>query len=404
MRLLKSSLMASLMLSVSSIAMAEDRTAPIRIGILTDMGGAYSQAVGPGSVIAAQMAIDDFGGTVRGLPIELLQADMQNKVDVTTSIAREWITTSGVDIIVDVPISSGSLAVNEIVKEHDRLLFSVAGTTELSGTACNGHSLQWSWDNYAMAAALTNALIDEGGTDWFYLTADYTFGHDLEEMSAEIVRANGAQVTNAIRMPMGTVDQSSAVLEVMASNANVIGLSNGGTDTQNSIKQLNEFGIGAQSGHKVAAFVLSQADVHASGLDVTEGLYVPMSFYWDMNDQTRAWSARFMEKSGGRPPSYQQAGVYSSVTHYLRALEQSPSTGGADTIATMRSIPIDDEVLGQAELRIDGRVTFPMYLLQVKSPSESTGDWDYFNLVREVPAEQALRPLSETGCSLVASN
>lgn len=404
MRLIKSSLLASLLLSTSGMAMAEDRSAPIRIGILTDMGGAYSQAVGPGSVIAAQMAVEDFGGTVRGLPVEVLQADMQNKVDVTTSIAREWITDMGVDVIVDIPISSGSLAVNEIVKEHDRLLFSVAGTTELSGTACNGHTLQWSWDNYAMAAALTNALIAEGGTNWFYLTADYTFGHDLEGMSADIVRANGGEVVNAVRMPLGTVDQSAAVLEVMASNTNVIGLANGGTDTQNSIKQLNEFGIGAQSGHSVAAFVLSQADVHASGLDVTEGLYVPMSFYWDMNDQTRAWSKRFMEKSGGRPPSYQQAGVYSSVTHYLRALEQSPSSGGADTIATMRSIPIDDELFGKAELRVDGRVTFPMYLLQVKSPDESSGAWDYFRLIREVPADQALLPLGQSGCSLVGSN
>ncbi|MFP1646070.1 ABC transporter substrate-binding protein [Pontitalea aquivivens] len=404
MKSVKKAVLASFLMSVSSMALAQERTAPIRIGVLTDMSGAYSQAVGPGSVIAAQMAVEDFGGKVRGLPIEVLQADMQNKVDVTTSIAREWITSAGVDLILDVPISSGSLAVNDIAKDNDRLLFSAAGSTELSGTACNGHTLQWGWDNYAMAATLTNALMAEGGTKWFYLTADYTFGHDLERMSSEIVKANGGEVINAIRMPMGTVDQSSAVLEITSSPAEVIGLSNGGTDTQNSIKQLNEFGVGSKSGHAVAAFVLSQADVRAAGLDVTEGLYVPMSFYWDMNDETRAWSKRFMEKSGGKPPTYQQASVYSSVTHYLKALETAESTGGSDAIAAMRKLPIDDPLFGKAELRVDGRITAPMYLLQVKSAAESKGDWDFFHVVREVPPEQVLRPLEETGCSLVGKS
>ncbi len=397
-----SAVAAGILLSVSGISAAEQRSAPIRIGVLTDMTGAYSQATGPGAVIAARMAVEDFGGKVRGLPIEVLQADMQNKVDVSTSIAREWISTKGVDVIIDVPISSGTLAVNKIVKENNRLLFSAAGTTELSGTECNGHSVQWVWDNYAMAAALTNALLAEGGKNWFFLTADYTFGHDLERMSSDVVKAKGGKVVKSIRMPMGTVDQSSAVLELNASDAKVVGLANGGTDTQNSIKQLNEFGIGAASGHRVAAFVLSAGDVNSLGLDVAKGLYAPMPFYWDLNDQTRAWSKRFSDKAG-RPPSYQQASVYSEITHYLKALDKAPSSGGADAIAAMRKLPIDDPLFGKAELRVDGRPTFPMYLMQVKAPKESKSQWDAFRVVSKVPADQVLRPLDKTGCSLVAA-
>lgn len=402
MKMIHNALVTAMLLAASGMSVAQQRTAPIRIGVLTDMTGIYSHSTGAGAVAAARLAVEDFGGKVRGLPIEILQADMQNKVDVSTAIAREWITTKGVDVIVDVPISSAALAVNKIVKEHNRLLFSVAGSTELSGAECNGHTLQWSWDNYAMSAALTNALIDEGGKNWFFMTADYTFGHDLERMSSEIVRARGGKVVKAIRMPMGTVDQSSAVMQLTSSDAKVVGLANGGADTQNSIKQLREFGIGAASGHRVAAYVLSPGDVSSLGLDVAKGLYAPMAFYWDLNDQTRAWSKRFAEKVG-RPPTYQQAGVYSEITHYLKALEKAASTGGADAIAAMRKLPIDDPLFGKGELRVDGRPTFPMYLFQVKAPAESKSQWDLFRLVRKVPAEQVLRPLNKTGCSLASA-
>ncbi|TKT69792.1 ABC transporter substrate-binding protein [Aquamicrobium sp. LC103] len=396
-------LTAILMASTAQVA-AEDRTAPIRIGVLTDMTGLYNQVVGEGSVIAVNMAIEDFGGKVRGLPIEVLSADTQNKVDVTTGVAREWIETQGVDLFIDVPISSGTLAVNKMVKDHDRLLFSNAGTGDLGGRECNGHSVQWNWDNYSMAAALTNALLAEGSKNWFYLTADYTFGHDLEGISANIVKESGGTVVKAIRMPLGAADQSAAALEVGGSDADVIGLANGGTDTQNSIKQLAEFGVSEASGKKIAAFVLSQNDIDGAGLDLAGGLYVPMPFYWDMNEATREWSKRFMERSGGRPPSYQQAGVYSSVTHYLKSLENASSSDGADVIATMRATPIDDKVLGKGELRADGRTTFPMYLFQVKTPEESTARWDYLKLIREVPAEQVLRAPGTSECSLLTSN
>ncbi|MBR9765526.1 MAG: ABC transporter substrate-binding protein [Rhodobacteraceae bacterium] len=385
-------------------AVAEDRTAPIKIGVLTDMTGAYSNAVGPGSVIAAQMAINDFGGEVRGLPIELLSADMLNKVDVSTSIAREWVQSDGVDVIVDVPISSGSLAVNDIVAENDAILFSAAGSTELSGAACNGHTVQWIWDNYAMASALTKALVAEGDDKWFYITVDYTFGHDLERMSQAIVETEGGEVVGAVRQPWGTVDQSSAVFEVASSDAKVVGLANGGTDTVNSIKQLKEFGVGPESGKKIAAFVMGQADIKAVGLDQTEGLYVPMSFYWDLNDDTRAFSKRFMEQSNGVPPTYQQAGVYSEITHYLKALAEAPTTGGADVLKRMREMEIDDSLFGKGELRVDGRRTHPMYLLQVKSPEESIGEWDFLKVASEIPADQVVQPLAETGCDLVETN
>lgn len=393
---------AALMVSTAWVA-AEDRTAPIRIGVLTDMTGLYNQAVGEGSVIATRMAIEDFGGTVRGLPIEVLTADTLNKVDVATGIAREWIETQGVDVILDVPLSSAALAVNKMVKDHNLLYFSNAGTTELSGKECNGHSLQWNWDNYSMAAALTNALLAEGASKWFYLTADYTFGHDLEGNSASIVKESGGTVVNAIRIPLGAPDQSAAALEVSGADVDVVGLANGGTDTQNSIKQLAEFGVSEATGKKIAAFVMSQADVDAAGLDLAAGLYIPMPFYWDMNETAREWSERFKVHSGGRPPSYQQAGVYSSVTHYLKALDAAPTSGGSDVIAAMRSTPIEDSLFGKAELRADGRTTFPMYLFQVKSPEESSGRWDYLKLVREVSSDQLLRAPGVSECSLLAS-
>ncbi len=383
---------------------AQDRTNPVRIGVLTDMSGAYKQAVGPGSIIAAKLAISDFGGTVRNLPIEVISADMLNKVDVSTSLALEWIDVQHVDAIVDVPLSSATLAVNTVVNQRDRILFSNAGTTDLSGKECNGHSVQWVWDNYAMAAALTNALMAEHGARWFYLTADYTFGQDLETTSSEIVRRNGGTVLGAIRMPLGTADQSSAVLTAASAKADVIGLANGGTDTQNSIKQLNEFGISNTTGYKVAAFVLGQGDIQASGLKLTQGLYVPMPFYWAMNDKTRAWSKRFMMLSGGVPPTYQQAGVYSEITHYLKALAVAKSAGGHDVLEKMREIPVHDDLFGDGTLRADGRVTFPMYLFQVKAPEESEGPFDFFKVVRTVAADQALRPLSATACALAATN
>lgn len=394
-------LMGASLLASAGLALAEQRTAPVRIGVLTDMTGAYNQVVGEGSVIAVNMAIEDFGGTVRGLPIEVLQADMLNKVDVTTGIAREWLETRGVDLLIDVPLSSATLAVNQMVRDHDRLMFSMAGTAELGGKECNGHGLQWIYDNYSSAAALTDALLSEGSDRWFYLTADYTFGHDLENNSARMVKARGGAVVGAIRMPFGASDQSAAALEVSGSDANVVGLANGGTDTQNSIKQLSEFGVNEASGKKIAAFLISQNDIDAAGLDLTAGLYVPMPFYWDLNDTTRAWSKRFMERSGGRPPSYQQAGTYSSVTHYLKSLAAAEGTGGAEVIAKMRELPIEDQIFKGAMLRKDGRTTLPMYLFQVKTPEESTGRWDYLRLVREVSSDVLLRAPGVSECALL---
>lgn len=387
---------------LSSFAFAQERrTTPVKVGVLSDLTGALSTTFVGGSELAARMAIEDFGGKINDLPIELLVADMQQKVDITMSISRQWLDTEGVDVIVDVPNSAAALAVNDLVREKDRIQFTIAGTTDITGKACNGHSIQWSYDNYSSAASLTKALVAEGRRNWFYLTADYAFGHNMEEISSSLLKKDGGTVTGAIRQPIGTTDQGSAIMQAAASAPDVIALANSGPDLQNSIKQLKEFGVTGADGPGVAAFVLQQDDIHAIGLERAAGLYVALPFVWNMSEEARKWSERFMEKSGGIPPNLRHATMYSQLLHYFKAMEQKPTTSGAEVFKTMTSIPSEDILFGKGELRPDGRHLNTVYLFQVKSPSESEGDWDYFKMVGEVSGQEAFRPMSEGGCPLV---
>lgn len=385
---------------VSSFAFAEDRTAPVKIGVLTDLTGGLATKFAEGSYLATQMAVEEFGGKVNGLPIEILVADMQQKVDLTMSIAREWIDVDGVDLIVDVPNSAAALAVAGLVKEKDKIMMTVAGTSDLTGESCTPNTLQWSYDNYSNSASLTNALVEFGAKRWFYITADYVFGHNMEELSSQILRSKGGEVAGAIRQPVGVIDQAAAVMQAAATNPDVVALASAGPDLQNSIKQLKEFGVTREGGPMVGAFALQQDDIHALGLELAQGLYIPLPFMWNMNDTTTAWSQRFMERSGGVPPHMRHATVYSTVIHFLKAMERNTVTSGKEILDTMKSFPSEDALFAEANIRVDGRRETPIILFKIKAPSESTGEWDLVEAVGLVPAEESIRPLSEGGCYL----
>jgi branched-chain amino acid transport system substrate-binding protein len=372
----------------------------IKIGVLNDQSGLYADLAGQGSVEAARMAVEDVGGSVNGAPIEVLSADHQNKPDIGSNIVREWIDVDDVDVIVDVPTSSVALAVTEIVKEKDKVfLVSGAATTELTGEACSPNTIHWTYDTYALAVGTGRAMVQEGGDSWFFITADYAFGHQLEEDTAKVVKEEGGEVLGSVRHPLSSSDFSSYLLQVQGSGAKVIGLANAGTDTTNSIKQANEFGI-TQAGQQLAALLLFLSDVHALGLDVAQNLVLTTGFYWDMNDETRAWSERFKERAGAMPTMV-QAGVYSAVTHYLNAIKETGSDEAKPVVEQMKATPVNDFFAKNGTIREDGRMVHEMYLARVKTPDESKGEWDYYEILRTIPADQAFLPLSESKCELV---
>ena len=384
-------------LLLASAAMAVD----VKIGVLNDRSGVYADLSGEGSVIAARMAVEDFDAAAKGINVEIVSADHQNKPDVASNIARQWYDQDGVDIIVDVPTSSAALAVNEISREKNKIfLVSGAATTDLTGTACAPATIHWTYDTYALAKGTGAAMVAQGGDTWFFLTADYAFGHSLEENTTAVVEAAGGQVLGAVRHPFPGQDFSSFLLQAQASGAKVIGLANAGGDTVNAIKQASEFGI-TQGGQALAGLLIFITDVHALGLEAAQGLVLTEAFYWDQNDDTRAWSERFAAEHGGSMPTMVHAGVYSSVLHYLKAVE---ATGGKETdavIAKMRETPTSDPVFGEGAIRADGRHLHDMYLFRVKAPDASQGPWDYYELVATIPAAEAWRPLEEGGCPLV---
>jgi branched-chain amino acid transport system substrate-binding protein len=372
----------------------------VKIGVLNDQSGLYADLAGQGSVEAARMAVEDFGGSVSGVPIEVLSADHQNKPDIGSNIAREWIDVDDVDVIVDVPTSSVALAVTEVVKEKDKVfLVSGAATTELTGEACSPNTIHWTYDTYALAVGTGRAMVQEGGDSWYFITADYAFGHQLEEDTSTVVQEEGGEVLGSVRHPLSSSDFSSYLLQAQGSGAKVIGLANAGTDTTNSIKQANEFGI-TQAGQQLAALLLFLSDVNALGLDVAQDLVLTTGFYWDMNDETRAWSERFNERAG-QMPTMVQAGVYSAVTHYLNAIEEAGSDDAKTVVEQMKATPVNDFFAKNGTIRDDGRMVHDMYLARVKSPDESTGEWDYYEILRTIPADQAFLPLEESTCSLV---
>ncbi|SEP29344.1 branched-chain amino acid transport system substrate-binding protein [Methylobacterium sp. ap11] len=396
-------LAALVALALAGPARAAMSDGVVRIGVLTDMGGPYSDNVGAGAVLAARMAVEDFGGTVAGVPVEVVSADHQNKTDVGSAIARRWYDVDKVDAITEVVSSAVALSVQQISRDKDRIFLATGpGTPDLTGKACSPFGLHWSYDNYALGNVVAGAVVRRGLKKWFFLTADYSFGHALEAQAARVVKANGGAVIGSARHPLGSSDFSSFLLQAQASGADVIGLANAGTDMINAQKQAAEFGL-TSGGQSLAALLVNLPDIRALGLDSAKGLLLADSFYWDMTDATRTWSKRFMARFDGRAPGSLQAGVYGAVSHYLKAIQAAGTDEAKTVMAKMREIPIDDFYTKNAHLRADGRVIRDMYLFQVKTPAESKYPWDYYKLLETVPGEQAFRPLAEGGCPLVST-
>jgi len=375
----------------------------VKIGVLNDRSGLYADLGGEGSVVAAKMAVEDFKAAEKGIAVEILSADHQNKPDIAVNKAREWYDQNGVDVIVDVPNSGVALAVSALTKEKNKIFIdSGAATSDLTGPKCNANTIHWTYDTWQLANGTGSAVVKQGGTTWFFLTADYNFGQALERDTSAVVVANGGKVVGTVKHPLNTQDFSSFLLQAQASGAKVIGLANAGGDTINSIKQAAEFGI-TQQGQSLAGLLVFISDVHSLGLKTAQGLQLTSTFYWDRNDQTRAWSDRFM-KSTNRRPSMVQAGVYSGVLHYLKAVDALKDGKDAlKVVSKMKELPTEDALFGKGQVRADGRVIHDSYLFQVKKPEESKGPWDYYKLLATTPADKAFRPMSEGGCPLVAA-
>lgn len=372
---------------------------PVKIGVLADMSSLYADIGGQGSVEAVKMAVEDFGGSVLGKPIEVISADSQVKVDVSTNIARNWFD-SGVDVITELPSSGIALALMDISRNKKKILFATAaGSSEITGKSCSPYTAQWTWDTYSMSASTGETISRRGGKDWFFVTADYVFGQTLERDTTAVVTANGGRVRGSVRHPLNTSDFSSFLLQAQSSGAKVVALANAGADTTNALKQAIEFGL-PKSGIEIAAMVAFISDIYALGLKDAQGLMLTEAFYWDMNDETRAFSKRFFERMK-RMPSMIQAGNYSAIMHYLKAVKAVGSKDADKVMAQMRATPINDFMTHNGVLRPDGRVLRDMYLFQVKKPEESKAPWDLYKLVETIPAEKAFRPLDAGGCPLV---
>ncbi len=385
----------------TGIVHAEISDGIIKIGVLNDQSSLYADAGGKGSVVAAQMAVEDFDAAAKGLKVEIISADHQNKPDVGAAIAREWYDVGKVDAIVDVPNSGVALAVSQITREKGRaLIASAPATSDLTGKACSPNTVAWTYDTWMLAHATGSAIVKTGGDTWFFLTADYAFGDALERDTAQVVVAAGGKVLGSVRHPLNTSDFSSFLLRAQGSGAKVIGLANAGSDATNAIKQAAEYGI-VKGGQSLAGLLLFLSDVHALGLSTAQGLILTEAFYWDLNDQTRAFAKRFAARNGGTYPTMIHAGVYAGVLHYLKAVAALNSDDGTKVVAKMKELPTDDPLFGKGSIRADGRKLHPVYLFEVKNPSESNGPWDFYKLRATIPADQAFRPLSEGGCPLV---
>lgn len=372
----------------------------VKFGVLTDMSSLYADATGRGSVVAAQMAARDFGGSVLGKPIEVVFADNQNKADIGSAIARRWYDVERVDVILDAPPSSVALAVQQIAKEKNRMLIvSGGGTSDITGKACTETTAQWNYDTYALAHVSTAAAVKRGLDTWSIITADYAFGQALERDAAEELKRSGGKLIQAIRAPFGTSDFSSFLLQAQASHSKVIAFANAGGDMMNAVKQAHEFGI-TEGGQSLVTLLMNIADVHALGLQTAQGLITTEGFYWDRDDETRAFSKRFFAEMKMMPTMH-QAGIYSAVLHYLKAVQALGTDEAKTVMAKMREMPVNDMYAHNGKLRIDGRMVHDMYLMQVKKPEESTGEWDVYNQLATVPGDEAFRPLDRGNCPLV---
>jgi branched-chain amino acid transport system substrate-binding protein len=376
----------------------------VKIGVLTDMSSLYADATGPGSVTAAKMAIQDFDPAAHGLKVDLVTGDHQNKPDIGSNIARQWFDQDGVDAIVDVPNSGVALAVSEVTREKNKVfLVSGAAISDLTGPKCSPNTIHWTYDTWMLANSTGKSVVKTGGDTWFFLTSDYAFGHALERDTTAVVLASGGKVLGSVSHPLNNQDFSSFLLQAQASKAKIIGLANAGGDTINAIKQGAEFGIAA-GGQHFAGLLVFISDVQALGLKTAQGLVLTETFYWDMNDATRAWTKRWQVDRPGKFPTMNQAGVYSAVTHYLKAVAALKSTAdGKAEVAKMKEMPTDDPLFGKGRIRADGRKIHPAYLFEVKSPAESKYPGDDYKLRATVPAEEAFRPMKDDNCPLVTN-
>ena len=372
----------------------------VKIGVLNDQSGLYADLGGPGSVVAARMAVEDFGGTVLGKPVEIVFADHQNKSDVGAAVAREWFEIGHVDMAIGFDHSAVALAVEQLANEKNRIAIAGAvGSTAFTGKSCTPTEASWIYDSYALTTSLAKAIVAEGRDSWFFITVDYAFGHSLEADATAAVKAAGGKVLGGVRHPLNTADFSSYLLQAQASGAKVVAFANGGGDMVNATKQANEFGL--TKNQNIVSLLVFLSDVHSMGLQAAQGLKFVTAFYWDRNEETRAWSKRFFDRHG-RMPTMPQAAVYSAIRHYLGAIAAAGTDEAKAVMAKMREKPVNDFYVKNGRLRADGRLVHDMYFAQVKTPSESKGDWDYYKILAAIPGDQAFRPLAEGGCPLVA--
>ena len=402
MQRVRSLLLAAGLISLmpSSSVFAQQAGQPLKIGILSDLSSVYSDIGGSGNVEATKMAIEEFGGSMFGTPIELLTADPQNKPDTAASIVRKWYENDGVDMIIDMPTSATALAGMELSKQFEKIMIITdAASSDITGKSCSPFTAHWTYDTYANAHTVGGAIVKNGGDSWFFITADYVFGHSIERDTGEVVKAAGGKVLGSVKHPLNTPDFSSYLLQAQSSKAKIIGLANGGGDTINAIKQAGEFGI-VSGGQNLAAIVMFISDVHSLGLKLAQGLIITEAYYWDLNDRTRAFGKRFFERMK-RMPTMNQAATYSATLHYLKAVQAAGTKETKPVMAKMRATPVRDAFTDNGILREDGRMVHSMFLFEVKKPEESKGPWDYYKLVKTMSGEEAYGPLADSACPLV---
>ena len=398
--MLRTLISCAVLLSLAAPALAQYSDNKIVIGVMGDQSGVGADVGGPGSIIAARMAVEDFGGAVNGVPVEIVTADHQNKPDIASNIARQWYDREQVDAIMELTTSSVALAVQGISKSKKKInLVTGAATTELTGKQCSPYGFHWAYDTHALAVGTGGALVSQGGDSWYFLTADYAFGYSLEEQTAKFVKSKGGEVKGAVRHPLATTDYSSFLLQAQSSGAKVIGLANAGLDTANSIKQAAEFGIVA-GGQRLAALLFTLAEVHGLGLDAAQGLTLTESFYWDRDDQSREFGERFFKRTG-RMPNMIHAGTYSGVMQYLKAIDKVGSDATEPVAKAMHEMPVDDVFARNAKVGANGRLISDVYLMEVKKPEESKRDWDYYKVLATVPGDEAYLKPADSGCELV---
>jgi branched-chain amino acid transport system substrate-binding protein len=389
----------ALVMAVSGASAAGLSDGVLKVGVMTDMSGAYSDLCGPGSVVAAQMAIDDYGGKALGKKIELVSVDHQNKADIAANKAREWFDTEQVDVIADLPTSSAALAVMEVANQKNKItLISTGASTKITNDSCIATNVHWTYDTYALAVGTGKAVVANGGDTWYFITADYAFGHSLEGDTSAVVEASGGKVLGKVRAPFPNTDFSSFLLQAQASGAKIIGLANAGADTINAIKQAKEFGI--TQNQTLAGLLVFITDINSLGLETSQGMMLTTGFYWDRDDETRAWAKRFRERHKNMP-TMGQAGVYSALMHYFKAVDKAGTDDSAAVMKAMKSLPINDMFAKNGYIRDDGRMVHDMYLVQVKKPSESKGPWDYYKVLRTIPGDEAYMSLDKSTCKLV---